>query len=47
MIAALEAGQLEVQSLITHRVSVEKMIEQFSQWLDPANGVMKALVHYE
>lgn len=47
VIAALEAGQLEVQSLITHRVSVEKMIEQFSQWLDPANGVMKALVHYE
>jgi 2-desacetyl-2-hydroxyethyl bacteriochlorophyllide A dehydrogenase len=45
VIAALERGQVEVQSLITHRVSVEEMIEQFSQWLDPANGVMKALVH--
>lgn len=45
VITALERGQVEVKSLITHRVSVEEMIEQFSQWLDPANGVMKALVH--
>jgi 2-desacetyl-2-hydroxyethyl bacteriochlorophyllide A dehydrogenase len=45
VIDALERGKVEVQSLITHRVSVEEMVEQFSHWLDPANGVMKALVH--
>ncbi len=45
VIAALERRQVEVKSLITHRVSVEEMVEQFSQWLDPANGVIKALVH--
>lgn len=46
VITALERGQVEVKSLITHRVSVEEMVEQFSNWLDPANGVMKALVHF-
>lgn len=45
VINALERGNLEVQSLITHRVSVEQMVELFPYWLDPANGVMKALVH--
>jgi 2-desacetyl-2-hydroxyethyl bacteriochlorophyllide A dehydrogenase len=46
VITALERGQVEVKSLVTHRVSVEEMVEQFSNWLDPANGVMKALVHF-
>lgn len=45
VIAALERGQIEVQSLITHRVSLQGLVEQFSHWLDPTSGVIKAVVH--
>lgn len=44
VISALESRQLDVLPWITHRASAEQMIEDFPQWLDPASGVIKAML---
>ena len=44
---ALEAGKIDVTAWITHRVSPEEIIKQFPGWLDPAAGVVKAMLEFE
>ena len=46
VIAALETRQIDVKPWITHSPSPEDMIRDFSTWLDPANGVVKAMVSF-
>jgi 2-desacetyl-2-hydroxyethyl bacteriochlorophyllide A dehydrogenase len=44
VISALENRQLDVKPWITHYASLEQIIEDFPNWLDPANGVIKAML---
>ncbi|MBZ0299793.1 MAG: zinc-binding alcohol dehydrogenase family protein [Anaerolineae bacterium] len=44
VIDQVEAGAIDTQPWITHRASFETMIDQFPGWLDPATGVIKAVV---
>ena len=45
VIAILEKGEFPVNSYITHNVGFTEMIPQFDSWLDPGNGVIKAIVN--
>lgn len=44
VISALENRMLDVMPWITHRASAEQMIADFPSWLNPANGVIKAML---
>lgn len=44
VIAVLKAGQFPTDAFVTHTVGFEDMIGQFDGWLDPAAGVIKAMV---
>ncbi len=47
VIMAMQADQVVTDSFITHRVAFDEMINAFDSWLDPANGVIKAVVEME
>lgn len=40
-------GQINPQTFITHRATFSEVKNQFYQWLDPANAVVKAMVSFE
>lgn len=42
----LNAKRIDVASWITHRVSPEGMIEEFSSWLNPSSNVIKATMTF-
>ena len=42
--AALRSGAIPTQALVTHRVSLDEAARIFPHWLDPASGVVKALI---
>jgi len=44
IIRRMEAGQLDTTPWITHRVPFGEMVDAFPAWLDPASGVIKAMV---
>ncbi len=44
VIAVLKAGQFPTDAFVTHTVGFEEMIGQYEGWLDPAAGVIKAMV---
>jgi 2-desacetyl-2-hydroxyethyl bacteriochlorophyllide A dehydrogenase len=44
VIAAMKSGEVDPTTYITHRVDFEEVKDQFESWLDPANGVIKAMV---
>ncbi len=44
VIENVESGAIDTTPWITHRSSFDNMIGQFPGWLDPANGVIKAMV---
>lgn len=44
VIRAMEAGQVDTESFITHRAPFEAMIGEFDAWLKPDTGVIKAMV---
>jgi len=46
IIAMTEAGQIDTQPWITHRVAAAGMIQQFPTWLDPAGGCIKGIVNF-
>lgn len=46
VIRILEQGLFPTSDFITHTVGYEDMIAYFDQWLDPANGVIKATVTF-
>lgn len=45
VIDTLEGGQFPTEAFITHHVSFDAMIDSFEGWLDPKNGVIKAMVN--
>ncbi len=44
VIKAMQRGEVETDSFITHRVGFDDMIDTFDSWLDPDSGVIKAVV---
>jgi len=46
VIAILRKGEFPVDSFITHNVGFTEMIQQFENWLDPGNSVIKAIVNF-
>lgn len=44
VIKSIREGKVNPAIYITHRVKFEHVKEEFSQWLDPASGVIKAMV---
>ena len=46
VISVLGDGNFPIDSFITHTVDFDAMIANFDDWLDPANGVIKAMVNF-
>ena len=46
VIAAMAAGELDLDPWITHRATPETMIDAFDGWLDPNAGVVKAMLAF-
>ncbi|MEI7026005.1 zinc-binding alcohol dehydrogenase family protein [Paenibacillus sp. y28] len=44
VIASIRDGHIDTSAFITHRSSFEDMIAAFDTWLNPASGVIKAVV---
>jgi 2-desacetyl-2-hydroxyethyl bacteriochlorophyllide A dehydrogenase len=44
IIRLIEDGSIDTTPWITHRATLDEMIERFASWTDPANGVIKAMV---
>ena len=42
--AALRSGAIATEALATHRASLDDAARDFPHWLDPASGVVKALI---
>ncbi|TXK49849.1 zinc-binding alcohol dehydrogenase family protein [Pontibacter qinzhouensis] len=47
VVASMKKGLVEPTTYITHRVQFEQVKEEFAGWLDPANGVIKAMVELD
>jgi 2-desacetyl-2-hydroxyethyl bacteriochlorophyllide A dehydrogenase len=47
VIAKLEAGRIDLAPWITHRVSPERIVGEFPHWLEPENGVVKAMLEFD
>lgn len=46
VIRNISNGEIKPETYITHRVQFDEVADQFSSWLDPANGVIKAMVSF-
>ena len=44
VITSMKSGLIDPTAYITHRVSFGQIKDDFESWLDPANGVIKAMV---
>lgn len=44
VIASMKAGLVEPTTYITHKVQFDEVKDEFQSWLDPKNGVIKAMV---
>lgn len=42
--SCMKAGKVNPATYITHRVQFNEVKDEFAKWLDPANGVIKAIV---
>jgi len=47
VIAVMERGDINPTNYITHRVNFDDVARNFQSWLDPASGVIKAMVEVE
>lgn len=47
VIVSIKKGLVNPTTYITHRVPFEKVKDEFEQWLNPAHGVIKAMVDLE
>ncbi|MBI1389778.1 MAG: alcohol dehydrogenase catalytic domain-containing protein [bacterium] len=43
----MEDGSLDTRPWITHRAGASEMIERFASWLEPGEGVVKAVVEWQ
>jgi Threonine dehydrogenase and related Zn-dependent dehydrogenases len=46
VIASMKKGLVEPTNYITHRVEFGQVKDEFESWLDPQNGVIKAMVEF-
>lgn len=46
VIASVKRGEVKPTKFITHRVLFEEVAGEFESWLNPANGVIKAMVEF-
>jgi len=44
VISAMKSKLVDPANYITHRVKIDQVATEFESWLDPANGVIKAIV---
>jgi 2-desacetyl-2-hydroxyethyl bacteriochlorophyllide A dehydrogenase len=44
VISSMKKGLVDPTNYITHRVKFDEVADQFKSWLDPQNGVIKAMV---
>ena len=44
VIECIKNGEVNAETCITHRIPFNKVAEEFKSWLDPANGVIKAMI---
>jgi len=44
VISSMKEGLVDPTNYITHRVTFDQVKQEFNQWLDPKNGVIKAMV---
>ncbi|RZL49095.1 MAG: alcohol dehydrogenase, partial [Pedobacter sp.] len=47
VIKSMKAGLVKPTTYITHKVDFDKVKDNFESWLDPKNGVIKAMVKME
>jgi 2-desacetyl-2-hydroxyethyl bacteriochlorophyllide A dehydrogenase len=47
VITSIKQGEIRPETYITHRVVFDKVAQEFGSWLDPANGVIKAMVEMQ
>lgn len=47
VIASMKQGLVDPTTYITHRVKFGEVAQEFASWLDPATGVIKAMVEIE
>ena len=47
VIDSLRGGQIELEEWITHEASPQSIVGEFPGWLDPAAGVIKAMLSFE
>jgi threonine dehydrogenase-like Zn-dependent dehydrogenase len=41
----LHDGTVDVTAFITHHATLEDVVDRFPEWMSPASGVVKAMVH--
>jgi 2-desacetyl-2-hydroxyethyl bacteriochlorophyllide A dehydrogenase len=46
VIQAIDEGKIQLDPWITHRASPEELVTEFSNWLDPEQGVVKAMLEF-
>jgi len=46
VIESLKSGKIDPVTYITHRVKFDQVSGEFASWLDPKNGVIKAVVNF-
>jgi 2-desacetyl-2-hydroxyethyl bacteriochlorophyllide A dehydrogenase len=44
VLAAMKAGRVPTRAMNTHRATLDEFIDALPQWMDPASGVIKAIV---
>jgi 2-desacetyl-2-hydroxyethyl bacteriochlorophyllide A dehydrogenase len=47
VVRCIKNGQIDPLTFITHKVTFSQTKDQFAGWLDPANGVIKAMVELD
>lgn len=47
VIASMKSGRVDPTAYITHRVTFDQVKAEFESWLDPATGVIKAMVELD
>ncbi|MVT12210.1 zinc-binding alcohol dehydrogenase family protein [Chitinophaga tropicalis] len=47
VVNCMKTGKVDPTTYITHRVGFDEVKREFDSWLDPANGVIKAMVHLD
>ena len=47
VIKAMKNGEVDPTTYITHRVLFDEVKDEFEGWLNPANGVIKAMIEMD